>query len=89
MLYLRTASGNFINAATILQLSPQRAGAGNEVTGWIAICDGGKAVTRAPYYAVPGRIETVLEYLPPGARTTGETESQLVFAGPSENCPCA
>jgi hypothetical protein len=60
MLYLRTASGSFINAASIVQLTPQRAGLADEITGWVAICEGGKAVTLAPYYAVSGRIEMVL-----------------------------
>jgi hypothetical protein len=78
MLYLRTASGSFINAATIIQLSPQRAGSGDEITGWVAICDGGKVVTLAAYYAAPGRIETVLDYMPaspqPGGAVTNEGE---------------
>ena len=42
MLYLRTAAGGFVNAATIVQLSPQRGG--DEITGWIAICADDKAV---------------------------------------------
>ena len=29
----------------ILQLSPQRTGNANDITGWLAICKGGKAVT--------------------------------------------
>jgi hypothetical protein len=33
----------------------------------MAICDGGKAVTLAPYYAAPGRIETVLDHIPASA----------------------
>jgi hypothetical protein len=68
MLYVRTASGEFINAATIVQLAPQRGGSGDEITGWVAICDGGKAIMLAPYYAASGRIETVLDYLPVSAR---------------------
>jgi hypothetical protein len=90
MLYVRTASGTFINAATIIQLSPQRAGSGDEITSWLAICDGGKAVTLAPYYAAPGRIDTVLDYLPPNARAISvPSTSGGALPYPSENCPCA
>jgi hypothetical protein len=88
MLYVRTATGSFINAAAIIQLSPQRAGSGDEITGWVAICDGGKAVTLAPYYAAPGRIETVLDYIP-AARTSGAITSEEALPCPSGNCPCA
>jgi hypothetical protein len=88
MLYVRTASGSFINAATIIQLSPQRAGDGDEITGWVAICDGGKAFTLAAYYVTPGRIETVLDYIPAGARGGGTLVSEAPLPCPSENC-CA
>ena len=87
MLYLRTASGSFINAATILQLSPQRAGSGDEITGWVAICDGGKAVTLAPYYAAPGRIEMVRDHIPAGAQMSG-ANSAAAAPCPAENCSC-
>jgi hypothetical protein len=63
MLYLRTAAGGFVNAATIVQLSPQRGG--DEITGWIAICADDKAVALAAYYATPGRIEKDLQHLLP------------------------
>ena len=86
MLYVRTASGTFINAATIVQLSPQRSEIGDEITGWVAICDGGKAVTLAPYYAAPGRIESVLDHIPVSARETGKVETGLPC--PSADC-CA
>jgi hypothetical protein len=61
MLYLRTASGDFVNAATIVQLSPQRGGSGDEITGWVAIGRDGHAVALAAYYVTPGRIEKLLE----------------------------
>jgi hypothetical protein len=73
MLYLRTASGNFVNAATIVQLSPQRADGADEITGWIAICGDGKAVALAAYYAAPGRIEEAVDFMPAvDARVLGE-----------------
>ena len=64
MLYLRTAYGEFINAAAIVQLTPQRAGPDDEITGWVAIRSDGTAVALADYYVVPGRIETLLDQLP-------------------------
>jgi hypothetical protein len=88
MLYLRTASGSFINAASILRLSPQRAGIGDEISGWVAICDGGKAVTLAPYYAAPGRIATVRDYIPARAQAAVAVASEVALPCPSENCPC-
>ena len=85
MLYVRTASGTFINAATIVQLSPQRSEMGDEITGWVAICDGGRAVTLAPWYAAPGRIETVRDHIP-ASRKIGEFPSESPC--PSADC-CA
>ena len=75
MLYVRTASGSFINASTIMQLSPQRDGGDEDITGWLAICEGGKAVALAPWYAVPGRIDGVLEYAPAGGSAAAEFAS--------------
>jgi|HubBroStandDraft_6_1064221.scaffolds.fasta_scaffold3762318_1 hypothetical protein len=89
MLYLRTASGSFINAATIVQLTPQRAGLGDEITGWVAICEGGKAVTLAPYYAVSGRIEMVLASVRAIAEDTRVSASDMGLCCPAEDCPCA
>jgi hypothetical protein len=88
MLYVRTTCGTFINAATIVQLSPQHAGNGDEITGWVAICDGGKAVSLARYYAVPGRIDKVLDYMPANARSLAELTREAAPC-PSGNCPCA
>jgi hypothetical protein len=64
MLYLRTASGSFVNAAIIVQLSPQRGDGTDDITSWVAICDDGKAVALAAYYAVPGQIEKVVKFMP-------------------------
>ena len=88
MLYVRTASGSFINAATILQLSPQRHGSGEEITGWLAICEGGKAVTLASYYAAPGRVESVLDYVAASARDIGPVASEAELPCSSADC-CA
>jgi hypothetical protein len=88
MLYVRTTYGGFINAATIVHLSPQRAG-GNDITGWLAICEGGKAVSLAPYYAAPGRIGTVLAAMPASAEAIGVFASEMAPGGFSEDCPRA
>ncbi|MGE5270029.1 MAG: hypothetical protein ACM3JG_10210 [Thiohalocapsa sp.] len=89
MLYVRTASGSFINAATILQLSPQRhGGSGEELTGWLAVCEGGKTVTLASYYAAPGRIETVLDHVAASARDIGTVASGAELPCSSADC-CA
>lgn len=88
MLYVRTASGAFINAATIVQLSPHRMGMGEKITGWVAICDGGNAVSLAPYYAAAGRIETVLDHVAPGARDIGPVASGAELPCSSADC-CA
>ena len=64
------------NSATIVQLSPQRGDGTDEITSWVAICGDGKAVALAAYYAVPGRIEEVVDFMPaPGARMVGEHAS--------------
>ena len=58
------ASGDFVNAATIVQLSPQRGDDTDEITSWVAICCDGKAAALAAYYAVPGRIEKMVDFMP-------------------------
>ena len=87
MLYVRTASGGFINAATIVQLSPRRAGSDAGITGWIAIGNDGKAITLAPYYAGPGRIEKVLDYMPASARAISEHGSGANIPLPFRKLP--
>jgi hypothetical protein len=64
MLYVRTAYGSFINAAAIIHLTPQRADGRNDITGWVAICEDGQAVSIAPYDAASGQIDAVLAALP-------------------------
>ena len=64
MLYLRTASDGFINAADIIELSPQRDDNSEDITGWIATCADGKAVVLAAYYAQPGRLEHAIRFMP-------------------------
>jgi hypothetical protein len=56
MRLLRTAAGEFINAAAIVRL--QRDGAG-----WLAILDDGDEILLAPYYSASGRIEQDFAHL--------------------------
>ena len=64
MLYLRTASGDFINAAKIVALSPQHDDGSEEIAGWIAICADGEAVALAAYYVEPSRLEHAIRFMP-------------------------
>jgi len=46
MLFVRTAAGDFVNAATIVRLCEET---GGEESRWVAICDGNREVTLAAY----------------------------------------
>jgi hypothetical protein len=81
MLYLRTASGGFVNSATIVQLSPQRGDGTDKITSWVAICGNGKAVALAAYYAAPGRIEEVVDFMPAVERPSGWRARELIASG--------
>jgi hypothetical protein len=62
MRYLRTAAGDFINAASIVRLSPQQDDDGDESTGWLAICEDGAEIALARYYSAD-RVEKELPHL--------------------------
>ena len=61
MLLLRTASGGFIRAESIVGLWPHRDGDG-QIT-WAAVRADGSQVELAGYYGTPGRIEKALPHL--------------------------
>jgi hypothetical protein len=61
MLYLRTASGTFINAARIVELAPP----GDPAEVWVAVCSDGQDIPLARYYSAPGRVERELPHLLP------------------------
>ncbi len=61
MLYLRTASGSFIDAASIVELTRR----GDQTKVCVAICRDGQEVALARYYSAPGRIERELPHLLP------------------------
>jgi len=61
MLYLRTASGTFIDAASIVELTRR----GDQTKVCVAICRDGQEVALARYYSTPGRVERELPHLLP------------------------
>jgi hypothetical protein len=64
MLYFRTASRAFINAANIVRLSPERGDGAEEITGWVITCTDREMVILASYYAAPGRLEKLMDFIP-------------------------
>jgi hypothetical protein len=58
MLFLRTAAGGFVDAATIVRLC-------EEADGWLAICDDDREIALAAYYSGPGRLKELQHLLPP------------------------
>ncbi len=61
MVYLRTADGRFIAAATIVRLADRRA----EADCWVAVRGDGEQVELARFFSAPGRIERDLPHLLP------------------------
>jgi hypothetical protein len=80
---LRTASGTFINAATITHMTPER-GDRDVIKGWLATCSDRRTVELAPYFTLPGRIEPVLDRLPADIAALERRESSLTC--PARNC---
>ncbi len=62
MLFLRTAAGGFVNAATIVRLCEETDG---DDIRWVAICDDGREVALAAYYNTPGRLKELQHLLRP------------------------
>ena len=62
MVYLRTVSGSFLKAESIVGLAPQH-GDGGEVVGWLAVRPDGSTTPLAGFYSAPGRIEKALPHL--------------------------
>jgi hypothetical protein len=78
MLFLRTAAGGFVNAATIVRLC-------EETGGWVAICDDDRAAALAAYFNAPGRLKELQHLLPPIASIPGPPAP----AAPCGGCECA
>src|SRR4051794_38112001 len=64
MVYLRTASGAFLNAENIVGLAPQHGGDG-KIVGWNAVRADGSTTPLARFYGAPGRVEKALPHLFP------------------------
>jgi hypothetical protein len=60
MLYLRTASGSFINSTMIVGLAPRHG-----ENGWMAVRADGSTTPLAAFFSAPGRIEKALPHLFP------------------------
>ena len=86
MLLLRTASGGFIKAESIVGLSPQRDGNGR-IT-WAAVRVDGSQVRLAAYYGAPGRIEKALPHLL-SARVAAASHAKLHSRSKSGSWPAA
>jgi hypothetical protein len=83
MQYLRTASGTFLNSAAITRLSPER-GEDDAITGWIATCRDGQTVALATYFALPGRIDTLLSHVPARETAPDKPKSEASPTCPSD-----
>jgi hypothetical protein len=64
MVYLRTVSGGFLKAESIVGLAPQH-GDDGKVVGWMAVRADGTTTALAGFYSAPGRIEKALPHLFP------------------------
>jgi hypothetical protein len=62
MLFLRTAAGGFVNAATIVRLCEET---NSDEIRWVAICDDDREVALATYYSTPGRLKELQHLLRP------------------------
>jgi len=81
MLFLRTAVGSFVNAATIVRLC-------EETDGWVAICDDDREVVLAAYFCSrPGRLKELQHLLPPISSRPGPPGEEAA-CGPA-GCDCA
>jgi hypothetical protein len=80
MLFLRTAAGGFVDAATIVRLC-------EETDSWVAICDDDREVALAAYYNAPGRLRDLQHLLPPqGIASRQRPPAEEAICGP---CDCA
>ena len=70
MLFVRTAAGGFVNAATIVRLCEEPDG---DESRWVAICNGDREIALAAYYSRPGRLKDLQHLLPPISSMPGPT----------------
>ena len=79
MLFLRTAAGDFVNAATIVRLCEETDGR------WVAICDDDREAALAAYFNAPGRLRDLQHLLPPISSMPGRSAPEATCGG----CECA
>jgi hypothetical protein len=77
MLFLRTAAGGFVDAATIVRLR-------EETHSWVAICDDEREVALAAYYSTPERLKDLQHLISPHRRDRPAEEAACGPAG----CDC-
>lgn len=65
MLFLRTAAGGFVIAATIVRLCEETDGR------WVAICDDDREAALAACFNAPRRLRDLQHLLPPQDNTNG------------------
>jgi hypothetical protein len=82
MLFLRTAAGGFVNAATIVRLC-------EETNGWVAICDDDRTAALAAYFNAPGRLKELQHLLAPRDLSSRPgPPAEEAACGPA-GCDCA
>ena len=72
MRLLRTAAGEFVNAAAIVRLQH------DDDAGWLAVLADGDEILLAPYYSAPGRVERDFPHLVPQAPAVAAPVSATV-----------
>jgi hypothetical protein len=85
MLFLRTAAGDFVNAATIVRLCEETDG---NASRWVAIRDDDREVALAAYYSRPGRLKELQHLLRPTTSSVPGPSAQEAACGPA-GCDCA
>ena len=82
MLFLRTAAGGFVNAATIVRLCEETDG--DEIR-WVAIRNDDREVALTAYYSRPGRLKELQHLLAP----ISPMPSPPAQGAPCGGCDCA
>jgi hypothetical protein len=70
MVYLRTVSGSFLKAESIVGLAP-RHGDDGKIVGWLAVRSDGSTTPLAGFYSIPGQVEKALPHLFQGTARIG------------------
>jgi hypothetical protein len=77
MVYLRTVSGGFLKAESIIALAPLHGDEG-QVVGWMAVRPDGSTAPLARFYSAPRRIEKALPHLFPSSDPVGQPRRRFI-----------